>query len=795
MAVFSGFRPFLTKGSTLNGVQNTFFADSVNGVHYIPDATDTYGETTLTTVSAGISAVLDEKNGIPTFGPNLVVNGDFSNGTTGWSAYTATMSVVDGRLRVVALDNDTRFVGQSVTTIIGKSYELSFDYDCGTATNIFFATGPALGSNNFLPYTVVTGSGTIKRVFMVTSTTTWLALGTWVNNSGKEFFYDNVSIRECSGNPSIQTSASLRPLFGRAPVSRRNLFTWSESFDNAVWTKSGLTVAKDAAGSDGTSNTAWTVASTSTSGQIRSTTSGAMLSTTHTYSLVAKAGTANWLLLQGVFWTTPANGGAFFNLTDGTVGTVNTGYTAAIVAVGNGFYRCSISFTTGASDNVGDLWAYIVSSNGATTTSVGQTLIVQQAQFETGSVTTVYQKVVAATDITELGVTSYPFIRMDLSDDVITTSNLGSTKNLLRYTEEFDNAAWFKQYSNTVVPDAATAPDGTLSADKLIERAATQTQRFYQQITAPSTPTVFSVYMKQAERTWALLEYTNGAFAFFNLATGETGAVGGTGITANISSATNGFYRCEIRSSTQTICECRISVTTGNSVFSYLGDGTSGIFLWGAQFEVGSVATAYEYGGLKGTVMVAGRNGTAIENISLPNGVFSLGPTTYTSGTPGILRAVGDIVGYTVTGRTTTSVEQDLLINFYKFRGAKGRLITGPEIWPGTAPVSYVYTGTARTTWDAPTSTFTVNTTGTGQARAKFTLGMVSGKYYFCSYSFVGTIGQFATDPTIGGVAAITNNSVVLARDNGVWFIDAGGLTQGGTLVISSLSIKEIRPE
>ena len=47
-----------------------------------------------------------------------------------------------------------------------------------------------------------------------------------------------------------------------------------------------------------------------------------------------------------------------------------------------------------------------------------------------------------------------------------------SRTNLLRYSEEFNNAPW-RKYNTTVSSNTATAPDGTSTADKLIASATT----------------------------------------------------------------------------------------------------------------------------------------------------------------------------------------------------------------------------------------------------------------------------------------------------------------------------------
>ncbi|MFV1943906.1 hypothetical protein VPH49_24205, partial [Pseudomonas luteola] len=81
----------------------------------------------------------------------------------------------------------------------------------------------------------------------------------------------------------------------------------------------------------------------------------------------------------------------------------------------------------------------------------------------------------------------------------------GEVQNLLTYSEQFDNAVWGKA-GVTVVPGSTIAPDGTITADKLIEGATTGAKYAY----APATVTAgaaytLSVFAKKGERNYAEL--------------------------------------------------------------------------------------------------------------------------------------------------------------------------------------------------------------------------------------------------------------------------------------------------
>jgi hypothetical protein len=170
-----------------------------------------------------------------------------------------------------------------------------------------------------------------------------------------------------------------------------------------------------------------------------------------------------------------------------------------------------------------------------------------------------------------------------------------SRTNLVTYSEQFDNAYWTK-LNSTITANAAVSPDGFTNADKLVEDSTTNAHQFRRDITTTAASYTFTVYAKAAERSYIFLYNTSAGYGkVFNLSTGTvgTGTVGT--VTASIQSAGNGWYRCSITGTATAASNAfRIYVlSTDTTSAGYTGDGTSGLYIWGAQVEAGSYATSY----------------------------------------------------------------------------------------------------------------------------------------------------------------------------------------------------------
>jgi hypothetical protein len=186
--------------------------------------------------------------------------------------------------------------------------------------------------------------------------------------------------------------------------------------------------------------------------------------------------------------------------------------------------------------------------------------------------------------------------------------------NLWTYSEDISQTTYSKAALNTTgTPpyiDVEIAPDGLTTGDKIIEAASNDAHQV-----ARATGTILnttdyniSVFLKQGERTKVqVLSQINGnQSCIVDLTNGTTSSNSFTN-TPVVTSESNGWYRFSVTITsavTSTTAGIVVRLVNASNQTTYLGDGTSGAYVWGFQLTKSSSVLTYEK-----TVADAARNG------------------------------------------------------------------------------------------------------------------------------------------------------------------------------------------
>ena len=174
--------------------------------------------------------------------------------------------------------------------------------------------------------------------------------------------------------------------------------------------------------------------------------------------------------------------------------------------------------------------------------------------------------------------------------------------NLCKQSEDI-TTTW-SPIQATLTANDTTAPDGATTADKLNDDSGGGTGSVYvQQVITVSAATKYtaSVFLKADQLAFAALQALNydGGISgqqYFGLS-----GAGSLGTASNLDDSSitaypNGWYRCSItwtQGASDTSFYFRIYLASSISSLTVQLDGTSSIFVWGAQLETGPIATSY----------------------------------------------------------------------------------------------------------------------------------------------------------------------------------------------------------
>ena len=202
------------------------------------------------------------------------------------------------------------------------------------------------------------------------------------------------------------------------------------------------------------------------------------------------------------------------------------------------------------------------------------------------------------TNISVIEVQQTDIPRLDYTNGTASILLEGQSTNLITYSQDFSNSYWTK--SGASVTSGFVSPDGTNNAYKLVEDSA-NSRHFINsaEFLTPGTVYSSSVFVKPNGRNKIAFRENaqTGNYAAFNLSNGTL--IGTNGVSASIESMSNGWYRInyQITSGASIVLGFELlsdSYTSGDPFSNpYQGNGTSGIYIYGAQVEQQSYATSY----------------------------------------------------------------------------------------------------------------------------------------------------------------------------------------------------------
>jgi len=167
--------------------------------------------------------------------------------------------------------------------------------------------------------------------------------------------------------------------------------------------------------------------------------------------------------------------------------------------------------------------------------------------------------------------------------------------NLLLQSNDFTQAYWAKQ--NSAITAGLVGPMGAATATRLADGTTVNAvHQLYVNtgVTLTAAANTFSVFAKAGEYSYINLSIDGTTNCFFNLTTGAVGTNTGT-TNPTITPVGSGWYRCSITSTTTAstfFSSVKLSPDGVNTTYAP-ADLTKGVYIFGAQIELGAFPTSY----------------------------------------------------------------------------------------------------------------------------------------------------------------------------------------------------------
>ena len=186
-----------------------------------------------------------------------------------------------------------------------------------------------------------------------------------------------------------------------------------------------------------------------------------------------------------------------------------------------------------------------------------------------------------------------PRVEYDASGNVLGLLVEESRTNLITYSADLSQSSWAK-VNCTVATDTTTFIDGSTLAYKVVETTANASHDIRDTyIGTPGASYTHSFYAKAAERTQLVVFVGGPSISVrFDISSGTIPSdPGGNG---SIHDVGDGWYRCAVTGTSDGSGNFNaIHILYNGTATTYPGDGTSGLYICGAQLEAGAFPTSY----------------------------------------------------------------------------------------------------------------------------------------------------------------------------------------------------------
>ena len=167
--------------------------------------------------------------------------------------------------------------------------------------------------------------------------------------------------------------------------------------------------------------------------------------------------------------------------------------------------------------------------------------------------------------------------------------------NMLLHSAAFSQPNWSKSRASVVANDSR-APDGSMTASRLISTASTYDGAVRQSASYTSGQNLsFSVFAKAGDRDFLFLRERTNGFAkdsYFDLRQGIPGTVNSVH-TAEMQDMSKGWYRCSITVQTTQSATTDFEIYNSEDNLNTASAQPGYTWIWGAQLEVGVSASSY----------------------------------------------------------------------------------------------------------------------------------------------------------------------------------------------------------